>query len=405
MQNIEAAPIQPTERISEIDIIRGLALLGILMVNMAYFKAPVMMDRYPAYYAPGLEQISAWFIQLFFTGKFYAIFSFLFGLGFYIFMERTLAKGLTLPPLYKRRLLVLLVMGAVHLFLLWSGDILFTYALVGFILLGFRRKSLQSLKRWIIGLFIATLFLQGLFGLVQGIGKAYSGEQYSQMMAEIINSSVLVYSTGSFSELVSYRMVNEIPYILISLIVWIPAVLAFFLCGLYAGKLGLFKDLPGSVPIFRKICLVGFPIGALGLLLYFFFETGIWPVSTAFKPALLSMTNYFASLFIFPAYVAAILLILRQKTGRKVLAPMASAGRMALTNYLSQTLILITFFYGYGFGFFYRLSLAQGILLTLALYLLQVFWSNLWFKKFKYGPLEWLWRGLTYKKFEPFRSS
>jgi uncharacterized protein len=117
------------------------------------------------------------------------------------------------------------------------------------------------------------------------------------------------------------------------------------------------------------------------------------------------MTNYFASLFIFPAYVAAILLILQKRIGKKVLAPLAYAGRMALTNYLSQTLILITLFYGYGFGYFNRFSLAQGILLTLSLFLLQVLWSNLWFRKFKFGPLEWLWRGLTYKKFEPFRSS
>jgi uncharacterized protein len=405
MQNIQAAPIQPAERISEIDIVRGIALLGILMVNMSFFKAPVMMDRYPSYYEPGFEQICAWFIQLFFTGKFYAIFSFLFGLGFFIFMERTLEKGIDLLPLYTRRLLVLLAMGAVHLFLLWSGDILFTYALVGFILLGFRRKSLQALKRWILGLFSASLLLQGLFGLIQGLGKAYSGEQYSQMMAEIINSAVIVYSEGSFGELVAYRMVNEVPYILISLIVWIPAVLAFFLCGLYVGKLGLFKDLEGSVLLLRKICRSGFTVGALGLFLYILLETGAWPVGVALKPALLSMTNYFASLFIFPAYVAAILLILQKRIGKKVLAPLAYAGRMALTNYLSQTLILITLFYGYGFGYFNRFSLAQGILLTLSLFLLQVLWSNLWFRKFKFGPLEWLWRGLTYKKFEPFRSS
>jgi uncharacterized protein len=405
MQNIQATPVQPAERISEIDIVRGIALFGILMVNMSFFKAPVMMDRLPSYYNPGLEQFCAWFIQLFFTGKFYAIFSFLFGLGFYLFMERTLAKGLTLMPLYRRRLLILLAFGAVHLFLLWSGDILFTYALVGFILLGFRQKTLQSLKRWIIGLFITTLFLQGIFGLVQGLGKVFSGDQYSRMMAEIIGDSIVVYTGGSFSELVAYRLVNEIPYILISLIVWIPAVLAFFLCGFYAGKLGVFKDLVGNAPLFRKICLIGFPLGALGLILYVLVETGLWPVGLAAKQALLSMSNYFASLFIFPAYVSMILLALQTQTCKKLLVPVAAAGRMALTNYLSQTLILITLFYGFGFGYFNQVSLAQGILITFVLYLIQVVWSNLWFKKFKYGPLEWFWRGLTYKKFEPFRNS
>jgi len=243
MQTIQPVPVQPAERISEIDIVRGIALFGILMVNMSFFKIPVMMDRSISAFSPGLDQVVAWLIQLLFTGKFYAIFSFLFGLGFYIFMERTLAKGLELIPLYRRRLLVLLAIGAIHLFLLWSGDILFTYALVGFILLGFRQKSLQALKRWIIGLFIVTLFLQGLFGFVQGLGEVMAGEQYDQMMGEMINAAVAVYSTGNYAELLIYRLVNEVPYIIISLFVWIPAVLGFFLCGLYVGKKGIFKDL------------------------------------------------------------------------------------------------------------------------------------------------------------------
>ncbi len=405
MQTIQPVPVQPAERISEIDIVRGIALFGILMVNMSFFKIPVMMDRSISAFSPGLDQVVAWLIQLLFTGKFYAIFSFLFGLGFYIFMERTLAKGLELVPLYRRRLLVLLAIGAIHLFLLWSGDILFTYALVGFILLGFRQKSLQALKRWIIGLFIVTLFLQGLFGFVQGLGEVMAGEQYDQMMGEMINAAVAVYSTGNYAELLIYRLVNEVPYIIISLFVWIPAVLGFFLCGLYVGKKGIFKDLKGNRPLFVKICTVGFPVGAFFLFLYILFETAIWPVGTSTRLALLMMTNYLASLFIFPAYVALILLSLQTDRCRRILAPVAAAGRMALTNYLTQTMILITLFYGFGFGFFYKVSLAQGVLLTLALYLLQVFWSNLWFKKFKYGPLEWLWRGLTYKKFEPFRSS
>jgi uncharacterized protein len=115
------------------------------------------------------------------------------------------------------------------------------------------------------------------------------------------------------------------------------------------------------------------------------------------------MTNYLASLFIFPAYISWILLSLQTDRCRRILAPVAAAGRMALTNYLTQTLILITLFYGFGFGLFYQVSLTQGVLITIVLYLIQVCWSNLWFKKFKYGPLEWLWRGLTYKKFEPLR--
>jgi len=403
MQNTKAAPVQPAERISEIDIVRGIALFGILIVNMSYFKIPVMMDRMPSAFSPGLDQVVAWLIQLLFTGKFYAIFSFLFGLGFYIFMERTLDKGLELVPLYRRRLLVLLAIGAIHLFLLWSGDILFTYALTGFILLAFRRKNEQQVKRWIIGLFIATLVLQGLFGFVQGFGEVMAGENYGQMMDELISAAVLVYSSGSYLELLTFRLINEVPNVIVSLFVWIPAVLAFFLCGLYAGRKGIFKDLKGNRPLFVKICAVGFPVGALFLFFYILFETAVWPVGTAARPVLLMITNYLASLFIFPAYVSLVLLSLQTDNCRRILAPVAAAGRMALTNYLTQTLILITLFYGFGFGLFYRVTLAQGVLISITLYLIQVVWSNIWFKKFKYGPMEWLWRGLTYKKFEPLR--
>ncbi len=403
MQNLQAKPVQPADRISELDIIRGIALFGILMVNMSLFKSPLVIDRLPTTFSPGLDQAVAWFIQLLFTGKFYAIFSFLFGLGFYIFMERALDKGLEPGLLYRRRLLALLAIGAIHLFLLWSGDILFTYALVGFILLAFRRKNDRQVKRWIIGLFILTAVLQGLAGFAQGLAEAIAGEQYDQVMEELINASIAVYTTGSFLEVLNFRLINEVPYLFISLIVWIPAVLAFFLCGLYAGRKGIFKDLSANRPLFIKICFVGLPVGALFLLLYVLLETAVWPVGSAAKLALLLTTNYLASLFIFPAYVSLILLSLQTTRCRRFLAPVAAAGRMALTNYLTQTLILITLFYGFGFGLFYKVSLAQGVLITIALYLIQVIWSNLWFKKFKYGPLEWLWRGLTYKKFEPLR--
>ncbi len=403
MQSAGAAPVQPAERISEIDIVRGIALFGILMVNMSFYKSPVMMERLPADFAPGFDQVSAWLIQLLFTGKFYAIFSFLFGLGFHIFMERTVKKGIEVVPLYRRRLIGLLALGAIHLFLIWSGDILFNYALAGFILLRFRDKTLRSLRRWMIGLFTGALILQGLFGLVRGFGEAVTGASYEQWLAEQYQAAVAVHSSGSYVDLLVYRLVNEIPYIFIGLIVWIPAVLAFFLCGLYAGRKGIFTDLDGNRPLFKKICRAGMLTGAALLLLYFLIETGVWPVGIAARHALLAMTNYLASLFIFPAYISLVLLSLQAGRCWRILSHLASAGRMALTNYLTQSLVLITLFYGFGFGLMGRVSLAQGVLVTAALFLIQVTLSNLWFKKFRYGPIEWLWRGLTYNKFEPLR--
>ncbi len=401
MTNTGITPVQPGERISEIDIVRGLALLGILMVNMSFFKYPLFFARYPSSFPEGAEQLAAWFIQLFFTGKFYAIFSFLFGLGFYIFMERTLAKGLELVPLYRRRLFALLGFGFIHLFFIWSGDILFTYALVGFILLKFRDKSVDAIRKWIIWLFIISIVLNFIFGIINGVGEVFAGEKYYLIMQDMIEGATAVYLYGSIGELILFRLVNEVPYVLIGLLVWLPAVLAFFLCGLYIGKRGIIKDIPGNLEFLKKVRNTGLPFGALLLLFYIFIETGVIPTSVMLRHALLSSSNYAASLFIFPAYVAVVLIALQKKFWKRFLAPVAAAGRMALTNYLAQTFICIIIFYGLGFGLFGTVSAVIGILITLAIFLVQVGWSNLWFKGFRYGPMEWLWRTITYKYREP----
>jgi len=395
-------PVEAGERINEIDIVRGIALLGILMVNMAFFKHPVFEARLPHHFAGNIEQFSAWFIQLFFTGNFYAIFSFLFGLGFYIFMERTLKKGYVLLPLYRRRLLVLMAFGLLHLFLLWSGDILLTYALVGFILLAFRNASLESIKKWIIGLFAASIFLNLFFALLQGMGKIFAPDKFQLMMDELTNTAFLVYTEGTFIELISFRIANEVPYVLFSLLLWIPQVLAFFLCGLYAGKLKIFSNISAHISLFKRLRTWGLIIGGSLLLFYFLIGTSVIPLHNLLGTTLLYGINYTASIFIFPAYASSIVLGAQTGLGQKLLSPLAAAGKMALTNYLSQTAICMMLFYGIGFGLYGTVTLSQGIMITLAIYVVQIIWSNIWFKRFRYGPLEWFWRLLTYKKKQPF---
>ncbi len=394
-------PVQPAERINEIDIIRGFALFGILMVNMSYFKAPLYFERSPSEFPAGIEQLSAWFIQLLFTGKFYAIFSFLFGLGFYIFMERAVEKGYKLVPLYKRRLFALLCFGLLHLVLFWSGDILFTYALGGFILLVFRKMSIDSIQKWIVGLFTASVLLNCILYFLKGMGEFLAGEDYQARLAEMMDSAIVAYNRYGFFELIAFRAENEIPNALISAVIGVFLVLPYFLCGLYAGKKEIFKNLRGNIAQMKKICKWGFLFGSLFLLLFSLIEIGIWPTHVMFRDSLLSAFNYVASIFLFPAYIASVLLALQANFWQRLLAPLASAGRMALTNYLSQTLICVLLFFGYGFGLYSKVSIAEGIIFTVIIYIFQIGFSNLWLRKFNYGPLEWLWRLLTYKK-QPF---
>jgi uncharacterized protein len=131
-------------------------------------------------------------------------------------------------------------------------------------------------------------------------------------------------------------------------------------------------------------------------------EKSIWQVGPLFKPVLLSAVNYSASLFIFPAYIALLLLALQNDRAKKILSPVAAAGRMALTNYLSHTLICVILFNGFGFGLYSSVSVLQGIVIVFVIYLTQIVLSNLWLSRFRYGPLEWLWRVMTYKQIQPF---
>ncbi len=402
MEQTGIAPVQAAERINEIDIVRGVALFGILMVNMSFYKYPVYMERIPSQFPEGLERLSAMFIQLFFTGNFYAVFSFLFGLGFFIFMDRTMKKGLELKPLYRRRLAALLVFGLLHIVLFWSGDILFTYAITGFILLAFRNVSLEAIKKWILALFVFAFFFNIVVSFFKSAGEFLAPEKYQAVMDEMISSALIMYTEGTFIELMLYRLVNEIPYVIVGVILWIPQVLAFFLCGLYAGRKGFFNNIPAYIPMFKKIRTWGLLVGGLFLLLYVLLDYGVLSVHPMLNFSLLSGINYLASIFIFPAYVSMIILGAQGGFWKKVLTPVGEAGKMALTNYLSQTLICVIIFYGFGFGLYGRVSVSAGILITIAIFLVQVAWSNAWMRKFKYGPMEWFWRFLTYKKRQPF---
>lgn len=402
MEQTGITPIQAAERINEIDIIRGVALFGILMVNMSFYKYPVYMERIPSQFPEGLERLSAMFIQLFFTGNFYAVFSFLFGLGFFIFMDRTMKKGLELKPLYRRRLAALLVFGLLHIVLFWSGDILFTYAITGFILLTFRNVSLEAIKKWILALFIFAFLFNTTVSFFKSVGDFFAPDKYQAVMDELIGSALVMYTEGTFVELMLYRLVNEIPYVVVGVIFWIPQVLAFFLCGLYAGRKGVFNNIPAHIPMFKKIRTRGLLVGGLFLLLYALIDFGILAVHPLLNFSLLSGINYLASIFIFSAYISMIVLGVQGGFWKKVLTPVGEAGKMALTNYLSQTLICVIIFYGYGFGLYGRVPVSTGILITIAIFLVQVAWSNAWMRKFKYGPMEWFWRFLTYKKRQQF---
>lgn len=394
---LDVKPIGAKERIEALDIVRGFALLGVLLANMLAFKSPVF------YYVPSManianttDSIAAWFIKLFVEGKFYTIFSYLFGLGFYIFMERAQEKGHT-SGLFKRRLAFLLIIGLSHMIFLWTGDVLHTYAIAGFLLLVNWKADLSSLKKRIVVYFICASVLLGGIYLLNGIiltgpdANLYA-LQMKYKSAEIVN----IFQTGNYGEITRTRIANETVNALLNNIFVIPNVMVLFLLGLYTGKRQLHKNIKEHMALIKnlwRIFLIAALILTSGLFVLMKLEDG---TSIAWVMALKELVKYYSGIAGCFFYITSILLIIDRPKGHRFFKPFSYVGRMALTNYLLQTVVAVLIFNGYGFGYFGRVGYARGILISVLIYLAQLIFSKLWLGRFNYGPVEWLWRRFTY---------
>lgn len=219
MTSTESAGIHPVyvkERIQILDILRGFAILGILMVNMPMFNSPfsARMGGFELFSSLP-DQVSNLFIRFFFEGKFYSLFSILFGIGFYLFLQKKVDEGKSIIPTFRWRLFYLLLFGILHITLLWYGDILFFYALFGFTLILFKKKSAKGIKKWIIALILIPIVLTGLGVLFISLGKMIpegaaqieaSFSQQEQHLKNLMEQAITAYSSGSFSDIVSVRL-------------------------------------------------------------------------------------------------------------------------------------------------------------------------------------------------------
>lgn len=396
--------LQPTgqkERIITLDIVRGFALLGILLVNMQFFVSPQLFLTITGIrlFEDPLSIAADWFITIFAAGKFMPIFSFLFGLGFFLFMERVKEKGLSVGKLFSKRLWFLLLLGMIHIFIFWSGDILLNYALAGFLLLFFRNSSVEKVKKWAIGMFLFVIFLLSLLTFLSALAENFA-EQANlpvQDFTHLIDESIIVFQNGSFAEILAFRQDIELPIVLFNYVVTIPMVLAIFLIGLYVGKKGVLFNIAGHLDWIRKVWKNSLIFGALLTIPYVVFKAEIAIVPFYFHEGVVQNLSLIVGLLICFFYTTSIVLLCQNDNWKKRLLFLAPVGQMALTNYLMQTLICISLFYGYGLGFYGRVSPFLGIVITILIFVGQVFFSKWWLSKYKYGPLERLWRWFTYK--------
>ncbi len=443
-RTIQLAPVDEYERVFTLDALRGVAVLGIFIVNILFMAFTVneaqdwsWQDLSPA---DGAARV---FITFFAEMKFITLFSLLFGMGLAIQNQRAEARQRPLGGVYVRRLLVLLAIGLAHGFLLWFGDILTTYALLGFIAYACRNVSTKRLLITATILMLVPVVGVGSCGIAfpeAMIGqqsswaelaekarqeeasmpssapttaaasddspdvpysaelRAYSAADFYEWMAR----EKEIYQTGTWSEIAAHRAVTYlVVMIFVCLLMFSWRCLALFLIGICVVRAGLFLDRPEHAPLYRKLIAVGL---AAGVTLQF---VTLWTHFVDSREVGVLLLNFFClylgSLGISAAYAGAVALACLHDSWRRRLKPFAAVGRMALTNYLMHSIITALLFHSYGLGYFSRLTYWQGLLVVLAVFALQLVLSPLWLRAFRFGPAEWLWRCATYGRREPLR--
>jgi len=381
--------MQQKARIYSLDIIRGIAILCILFANL-----PTMTGLDPFNQAgySGTDKVIRLLIDLFIQAKFYTIFAFLFGVGFYIFIKNAEAKGYSMYKLFSRRLCILLLFGLLHFIFLWYGDILHAYALAGFILLFFYKRSTKLI--FIVGcisLFVSYTLHAILF--IQAGPSISAVPSYYQYMftGNTTNHTVnlFIHYSHQVKARLFFLMIEEFQQLLVG----IPEYIGLFLIGLWAGKKDIFKRVPELIKEIRFIqwsslcisCLLSCPI------IYYFIKTDVY-YSQDIKLWILFGGK---TLAIF--YICTLLRVCENKKCIERLQPFMNVGKYALTNYISQsilTIVLLSLYFKDVSQVYYWQLCIFGILIIFV----QIIFSKIWSKYFRYGPIEWIWRKGIYKK-------
>lgn len=398
------APTTTRERVDLLDILRGFALLGILIVNMGIFSFPLIAAFTGMPRGDGaLDHAVEFLTHALATGKFYPLFSFLFGLGMWLQMERVQEAGSAPARFMVLRLLVLMGFGLAHALLIWNGDILFIYALTGLVALLFRKAQPRTLLIW-AGVLIAlpVIFSAGFVGLgILAAGLAptdTSGtDEIMTFVRDLERQAIETYARGSWGQIFVWRAIEWLIVLAFFFLSGnVLQILAIFLIGMYAGKRHVFQRLMQLPENERRLPAGGVCL-AVGLVANLALTWLMWTVDMtsplAGLPSLLLLVFGPALSY---GYMAAFVALTRREAWHRRLEPLAAAGRMALSNYITQSVVCTLIFYSYGLGLFGQVGAFVGLLISLTIWLLQLLISVVWLKRFRFGPLEWVWRSLTY---------
>ena len=375
------------ERQSLVDALRGFALLGILVVNIASFSSTYYGVGVPDPMAQSVLERAALLVRtLVFETKFYLLFSFLFGYSFTLQMRAAERDGKPFAPRLLRRLGALWVIGLLHAVVLYHGDILTTYAVLGAVLLMLRRRSHVFLARCAVGLVLATALLWAGMGYLWALAGIPQDTAYGEAAA-----ALGAYRGTPATVIVQHlRELSQIWWV--TGLVQAPTALAMFFAGFIAGRRGLFANADAHRALFRRLLFWGLAVGLPGALVYAF-------PSIRLDNAVRELYGLAATLltapFLAAAYASGLVLLMQTPRGHVLEGLLAPAGRMALTNYLMQSLVCAWLFLAYGLRWIGTVGPLAATAIAFAIFAAQLVLSRWWMRRFVYGPVEWLLRAFT----------
>jgi len=388
-------PTSGQERFEFLDVLRGCALFGIITANMVSYSlylylpesAKVSMNTYSA------DRVFDFLELVLIEGKFYTIFSVLFGVGFSILLTRAQAKELVFHRFFLRRLFVLYLIGVAHAILFWHNDILQYYALLGALLLPFVKAG----NRTILAFAAVSLVVPAAITLAGAIpAESFTAPRdfLYDRFGFASDERVDISAGGNFAQIVRLNLGNwfgQLDYVITS--GWFFKIFGCFLLGFYLGRNEIHKNLQSYRPIIKRLAIIGIAAGLpLNVIYAYAFSSESWLHTLSDTVAILPLSAGYASL---------LCLIWIGPSGNKLLRHFAPVGRMALTNYVGQSVICTLIFYGTGLGLGGKIGPTLYLPVGFAVYLFQVMASRLWLRRFRFGPLEWLWRMLTYGSWIP----
>jgi uncharacterized protein len=400
-----SGPTRAADRIELIDAVRGFALYGVLLANLIWVSqevalAPAQVDAMPT---AAIDKVVRYGVQFFIDWKFYTLFSFLFGLGFSVQLLRGERRGAAIVPLYMRRLGVLLGIGLVHGYLFWYGDVLHLYALLGFLLILFRGRSDRVLLGAGIGL---AVVLPAVVVIAQTLAdpKPPSPGPDAEELKEIA-ARFQAFNSSDYVAILKENAKHAVGLWTSGFAVhFLPSILGKFLLGFYVGRRRLLEEPEAHLPLFRRLLVWGLVFGMVGNAIW------VWAYSVTHSGAVSrsspwilasELPVYFGLVAMAAFYLSALVLLWRNPSWRRRLSYLAPVGRMALTNYLTHSLVYLVLFYGFGVGLLGRVGATRCLAISLAVFAAQIVFSHWWLRRFRFGPAEWLWRSLTYGARQP----